>query len=141
MHEPCRVALQAAATSPAAAHLAAKRFSAPGVLRTADSPRQVAAGVAGSKTSLAASHVSSMVCIVGLTARACWLALSQEEKLRPGHYQALLDTFLTDGLFCEDKPAGLRQDPGQSADVAAACCISLYHMIGLQLLLSELDSL
>lgn len=109
----CRVALQAAAASPAAAHLAARRFSAQDVLRTADSPRQVADGVAGSESSLEASHVSNMVCVVGVTANACWLALSQEEKLRPGHYQALLDTFLTDGLFCQDKPEGIRQDPGQ----------------------------
>ena len=106
----CRVALQAAAASPAAAHLAARRLSAQHVLGTADSPRQVVDGVSGSETSLAASHVGSMVCIVGLTGRACRLALSQEEKLRPGHYQALLDTFLTGVLFCQDKPEGLRQE-------------------------------
>lgn len=121
MH-PCRVALQAAAASPAAAHLTARCFTAEGLLfQKADSPGQVAGGsetslaassetssAAGSETSLA-THVANMVCIVGRTAQACWLAVSEEEKLRPAHYQALLDTFLYDGLCCRDTPEGLRQ--------------------------------
>ena len=122
----CRIALEAAAASPAAAHLAARCLSAEG-LPQGDDPTQLAVGLGASEASLAASHVACMLSVVEKCGQACWLALSQEEKLRAGHYQALLDTFLCHKLFCQDKPQGLRQVHYQCEHTpAAAIRVSSY---------------
>ncbi len=59
-------------------------------------------------SSAAQQHVDNMVHIVAVSAKACWLAVSEEEKLQPAHCQALLETFLSACLFVADTPAGLR---------------------------------
>ncbi len=59
-------------------------------------------------TSAAQQHVDDVVHTVAVSAKACWLAVSEEEKLQPAHCQALLQTFLSASLFVADKPAGLR---------------------------------
>ena len=105
----CRVALEAAAASPAAAHLAASCLRPQPPPQESDDPNADVNGSIGSETELARRHVASLVCIVSNSAQACWLAVSEEEKLRPTHYQALLDTFASNTLFCQDRPAGLRQ--------------------------------
>ena len=105
----CRVALEAAAASPAAADLAARWLTSEPLTPKSEEPNEDVGSSVGSETQLARSHVASLVCIVCHTGQACWLAVSQEDKLRPAHYQALLDTFACDALFCQDKPTGLRQ--------------------------------
>ena len=105
----CRVALEVAAASPAAADLAARCLTAEPLTPKHEESNEDVGGSVGSETQLGKSHVASLVCIVGISGQACWLAVSEEEKLRAAHYQALLDTFAFDTLFCQDKPAGLRQ--------------------------------
>ena len=120
----CRVAVEAAAASPAAAHLAASCLWAQPSPQESDDPNADVNGSIGSESELARSHVASLVCIVSNSAQACWLAVSEEEKLRPTHYQALLDTFASDTLFCQDRPAGLRQIHHQNESLpAAAFCV------------------
>ena len=135
----CRVALEAAAASPAAADLAARCLTAQPFSQNADKPNDNVDGSAGSESQLARSHVASLVCIVGMSAQACWLAVSEEEKPRPAHYQALLDTFAFDTLFCHDKPAGLRHVPHPSkCTPAAACCITIH--LAMQCVLGSLEA-
>lgn len=105
----CRVALEAATASPAAAHLTARSLNALPPPQKGDDSNQVVDGSAASETSLVANHVACMVSIVGSSAQACWLAVCEEETVQSAHLQALLDTFASDALFCQDKPPGLRQ--------------------------------
>ena len=117
----CRVALEATAASPVAAHLAARRLTTTSPLpQKVDDSNQVVSASAASETSLAAKHVTCMVSIVGSSAQACWLAVCEDETVQSGHLQALLNTFASDALFCHDKPPGLRQVHHKMACVSAA---------------------
>lgn len=113
----CRVALEAAAASPAAAHLAARCLTTSPLPQKAD---QDVGGSHGSKTSLPVDHVACMVSIVGSSAQACWLAVCEEETVQSAHLQALLDTFASYALSCQDKPPGLRQVHHQMECISAA---------------------
>lgn len=122
----CRAALEAATSSPAAAHLTAKSLNAPPLPQKGGESNQVVDGSAASETSLAAKHVACMVSIVGSSAQACWLAVCEEESVQSAHLQALLDTFASDALFCQDKPSGLRQVHHQLECIsAAAMCLPI----------------
>jgi len=110
----CRLALEAAVASPLVAHLAANTSLAassatsgghhhPSSLHTTAEPASVC------HNSAAEQHVSAVVQVVGVLANACWNAVCEEEKPRPSHCQALLDTFCSGCLFITDMPLGLRQ--------------------------------
>ena len=58
-------------------------------------------------SSAAQQHVDNMVHIVAVSAKACWLAVSEEEKLQPAHGEALLEAFFSACLFVADTPEGL----------------------------------
>ena len=58
--------------------------------------------------SAAQQHLDNMVHIVAVCAKACWLAVSEEEKLQPAHCQALLEAFFSACLFVADASEGLR---------------------------------
>jgi len=97
----CRIALEAAATSPVMASLAASSMGAADV-------SSFGSGHAQEGSSAAQQHVDNMVHIVAVSAKACWLAVSEEEMLQPAHCQALLEAFFSASLFAADTPAGLR---------------------------------
>lgn len=120
----CRVALEVAAASPAAAHLAARCLTTSPLPQKADQDvggsDQHVGDSHGSKTSLPVDHVACMVSIVGSSAQACWLAVCEEETVQSAHLQALLDTFASYALFCQNKPPGLRQVYHQMECISAA---------------------
>ena len=97
----CRIALEAAASSPVIASLAARSMNDAHV-------RSSRSGHAQEPSSAAQQHLDNMVRIVTVSAKACWLAVSEEEKLQPAHCQALLEAFFSACLFVADTPAGLR---------------------------------
>jgi hypothetical protein len=97
----CRIALEAAATSPVIASLAASSMNAAHVSKSSS-------GHAQQGSSAAQHHLDNMVHIVAISAKSCWLAVSEEEKLQPAHCQALLEAFFSACLFVADTPAGLR---------------------------------
>ncbi len=65
-------------------------------------------GHAQEPSSAAQQHLDNMVHIVAVSAKACWLAVSEEEKLQPAHCEALLEAFFSACLFVADTPEGLR---------------------------------
>jgi len=96
----CRIALEAAATSPVIASLAASSMGAAHVSHSSS-------GHAQEPSSAAQQHLDNMVHIVAVCAKACWLAVSEEEKLQPAHGEALLEAFFSACLFVADTPEGL----------------------------------
>lgn len=97
----CRIALEAAAASPVIASMAARGMNAAHVSSSSS-------GHAQEPSSAAQQHLDNMVLVVAVSAKACWLAVSEEEKLQPAHCQALLEAFCSVHLFVADTPAGLR---------------------------------
>ncbi|KAL0020919.1 hypothetical protein WJX77_011015 [Trebouxia sp. C0004] len=95
-----RIALEVAASSPVLTSLAAGSMNA-AHMSTSSS------GHALEGSSAAQNHLDNMVHIVALSAKACWLAVSEQEKLQPAHCQALLEAFFSACLFVADTPAGL----------------------------------
>ena len=94
-----RTALEAAARWPEVARLAATSPHFPAM----------DASLSAADVNLAdAQHTHNLIHVVAVTAKACWLAVSEEDKLRPAHCQALLDTFLSTSFFVADMPAHLR---------------------------------
>ena len=94
-----RTALEAAATWPEIARLAAT------------SPHFPAADTSlfAADVNLASDqHAQNLTHVVAVTAKACWLAGSEEDKLRPAHCQALLHAFLSPCFFVTDMPTHLR---------------------------------
>ena len=120
-----RVALAAVVASPAAAALAGRCLTAQSLSHRAGELNEDVGSSVGSETQLARSHVASLVCIVDTSAEACWLAVSEEEKLHPAQYQALLDTFAFEVLFCQDKPTGLRQVQHLHTNLVSAAAVYL----------------
>ncbi|DBA85457.1 TPA: hypothetical protein ACH3X2_000409 [Trebouxia sp. C0005] len=95
------IALEAAAASPVIASMAARGMNAAHVSSSSS-------GHAQEPSSAAQQHLDNMVLVVAVSAKACWLAVSEEEKLQPAHCQALLEAFCSVHLFVADTPAGLR---------------------------------
>lgn len=119
----CRIALEAAAASPAAAILTASCLNgeaSPLAGANAD-PQQANSSC---RPSMAANHVASLLLNVEASVEACWLAVSEAEKLQPRQCQALLDTFFCDALFCQDSPQGLRQGTSLSTHPHGSCSVA-----------------
>ena len=108
----CRIAVENAVACPVTAQMAAQTSNLDAVLsgqhHHASSDGSSSRSAAG-PSSASDEHVANLVHIVGLTGRACWVAVSEQDKLRPAQCQALLSTFFAACLFLADSPSSLRQ--------------------------------